>query len=212
MVKINQLSPWNMTRECFLTRVSMLWPQSSAWKPLPPGPARGPSTHKHGAPTLPSPGFPGALVVGRLQVRGVGGAALRRRGRGGAGGPPSESLACFNQGPMRALTKEPGWNHRLLLCCTGSQRGCEGLRGCGGCSRRHSRPSALFALEIVLSQVTVKGTGSRHDILHCHEQSDRDCEAFAHTPHSCSIHFMTCSWKMMTIHRKHSIQSEQWGV
>lgn len=115
-------------------------------------------------PTLPSPRFPGALHVGRSQVRGSAGKGKRE----GASGPPSVSLACFNRGPMRAPTKEPGWNHRLLLCCTGSQRGCEGPRRFAGCSRRHSRPPALFALEIVLSQVTVKGACSRHDILHCH--------------------------------------------
>lgn len=38
---------------------------------------------------------------------------------------PSVSLACFNHGPMWTPTKEPRWNHRLLLCCQGSHRGCE---------------------------------------------------------------------------------------
>lgn len=67
--------------------------------------------------TLLSPQFPAALpgkAAGRAAVR----------GRGGPQDPPGE-VNCFNQGPMWTLTKEPGWNHRLLFCCRGSHRGWE---------------------------------------------------------------------------------------
>lgn len=60
--------------------------------------------------------------MGRLQIE-----MLLREGEGQR--TPSVSLACFNHGPMWTLTKEPGWNHRLLFCCTGSQWGCEGPAG-----------------------------------------------------------------------------------
>lgn len=153
----------------------------------------------------------------RGKVAGKGSAGEGKRE--GASGPPSVSLACFNPGPMRPPTKEPGWNHRLLLCCTGSQRGCEGPRRFAGCSRRHSRPPALFALEIVLSRVTVKGACSRHDILHCHRSPPPTTTLFfpragqtgaGRRSQTHLIQLFTRSWKMMIIHEEqHNIQSEQ---
>lgn len=104
--------------------------------------------------------------LGRLQVE------LLSGQRGGPRDPLSE-WNCFNQGPMPTPTKEPGRNHRLLLCCGGSQRGWE--RAAGPVAAPQA--SALFALEIVLSQVTVKAARSRDDVLHCNQckQSACDC-------------------------------------
>lgn len=42
---------------------------------------------------------------------------------------PLGEVNCFKHGPMWTSTKEPGRNHRLLLCCGGSQQGWEWSAG-----------------------------------------------------------------------------------
>ena len=73
--------------------------------------------------------------MGRLQV------VAAVKGRGGSPDPLCE-LNCFNQGPMWTLTKEPGRNHRLLLCCRGSHRGWE--RAAGSVAAPCSTAGLLF--------------------------------------------------------------------
>lgn len=88
------------------------------------------------------------------------------KGRGGLPDPLGQ-LNCFNHGPMRTLTKEPGRNHRLLFCCRGSQQGWEW--SAGAVTAPITTAGLLF---ICFGGCFIPGDskGSQDDILQCNFQ------------------------------------------